>query len=108
MKWKISYYSEDVTNKIKAWPKGIKAKYLRTIDLIEEHGAQLGAPLTDHLGDGLFEIRIKAKEGIGRAFFCYVMNKEIIIVHAIIKKTQKTPPKELKLAKQRMNEVKND
>jgi len=107
MKWKISYYSEDVTNRIMDWPKGIKAKYLRTINLIEKHGAQLGPPLTDYLGDGLFEIRVKAKEGIARAFFCYVMDKEIIIVHAIIKKTQKTPPKELKLAKQRMKEVKN-
>lgn len=48
---------------------GIKSKFLRTVDLIEEHGAQLGPPITDYLGDGLFEIRIKAREGLGRAFF---------------------------------------
>lgn len=107
MKWKISYYSEDVTDTIKAWPKGIKSKFLRTLDLIEEHGAQLGPPMTDYLGDGLFEIRVKAQEGIGRAFFCYVLKQEIVILHAIIKKTQKTPLKELKLAKDRMKEVKS-
>ena len=107
MKWKITYYNDDVTDAIKAWPKGIKSKFLRTIDLIEEHGAQLRPPMTDYLGDGLFEIRVKAQEGIGRAFFCYVLKQEIVILHAIIKKTQKTPQKELKLAKNRMKEVKS-
>lgn len=106
MKWKISYHSDDVTGAIKAWPKGIQAKFLRVLDLIEEQGAQLGPPITDSLGDGLFEIRVKAQEGIGRAFFCYVLKQEIVIVHAIIKKTQKTPKKELELARKRMSEVK--
>jgi len=65
MKWTISYYNEDVVDIITNWPKYLQAKYLRTIDLIEIHGAQIGLPITDYLGDGLYEIRIKAKEGIG-------------------------------------------
>ncbi|MBB71506.1 MAG: hypothetical protein CMF50_03830 [Legionellales bacterium] len=108
MNWKVSYFNQDVVKNIEAWPKKIMAKYLRIVDLIEEHGAQLGPPITDSLGDGLFEIRVKAQEGIGRAFFCYILDKEIIVLHAIIKKTQKTPKKDLELAKQRMKEVKNE
>lgn len=106
MSWEVTYYSDAVTKTIRTWPEGIKAKFLRILNLVEEHGPQLGPPLTDHLGDGLFEIRVKAQEGIGRAFFCYILKQEIIILHAIIKKTQKTPPKELKLARIRMKEVK--
>jgi phage-related protein len=53
------------------------------------------------LGQGLFEIRVKAVEGIGRAFFCTIKGKNIIILHEFIKKTQKTPQKEMDLAKKR-------
>ncbi|NQY43519.1 MAG: type II toxin-antitoxin system RelE/ParE family toxin [Legionellales bacterium] len=106
MKWKISYYSVAVIEKIKKWPKGILAKYLRIVDLIYDHGAQLGKPYTEVIGDGLFEIRVKGKEGIARAFFCYATKAEIIILHSFIKKTQKTPKKELEIAKERLKEVK--
>ena len=105
MRWTVTYYSQQVADGIKNWPSKIRGKYLRTIDLIEEHGPQLGAPFTKALNNGLFEIRIKAQEGIGRAFFCYRQGNEIIVLHTFIKKTQKTPKKELAIAVQRMKQV---
>ena len=59
------------------------------------------------MGQGLFEIRAKGKEGIGRSFFCMVKGKEVIILHSFIKKSQKTPAKELNLARKRLKEVKS-
>ena len=56
--------------------------------------------------DGLFEIRAKGKEGIGRSLFCTIKDREIIILHSFIKKFQKTPKKEIDLARKRMKEVK--
>lgn len=107
MTWKITYYSKKVADGIAKWPIKMRAKYLRTVTLIEEFGPdQLDSSMTKSLGDGLFEIRVKAKEGIGRAFYCYVIKKEIVILHSIIKKTQKTPRKELELAYRRLREVK--
>lgn len=105
MKWKITYFNEDVQKSLLDWPKGLLAKYLRITDLMLENGANLGLPFTKPLGDGLFEIRVKAKEGIGRVFYCVVINKEVIILHSFIKKTQKTPAKELKIALKRMLEI---
>ena len=105
MKWNITYYSESVANAILAWPKKIKAKYLFIIQLMEEHGPNLGKPYTDALGDGLFEIRAKGQEGIGRAFFGLRIGKEIIVLHEFIKKTQKTPKNELDIARKRLHEV---
>ncbi len=55
---------------------------------------------------GLFELRVKSKEGIGRVLYCTQVNKRIVMLHSFIKKTQNTPPKELKVAISRMNEVK--
>lgn len=49
---------------------------------------------------------MKATEGIGRAFFCSMINREVIILHEIIKKTQKTPPKDILLARKRQKEIK--
>jgi phage-related protein len=59
------------------------------------------------MGEGLFEIRAKGKEGIGRSLFCTLKGKEIVILHSFIKKTKKTPEKELKLARKRMKEIKS-
>ncbi len=83
------------------------ANFLHIAEMIEEFGPALGAPYTKAMGEGLFEIRAKGKEGIGRSFFCMVMGKEVIILHSFIKKSQKTPAKELKLARKRLKEVKS-
>ena len=78
---------------------------LRLLEMIEEHGANLGPPHTEAMGDGLFEIRAKAKEGIGRSLFCYVHGQHVVILHAFVKKSQKTPRQALKLAQSRQREV---
>lgn len=106
MKWNVTYFSTYVQEGLLNWPKGLLAKYLRIIELMIDAGANLGMPFTKAMGNGLFEIRVKAKEGIGRVFYCAVVNKEIIILHSFIKKTQKIPIKELAIAKSRMLEVK--
>ena len=58
------------------------------------------------MGGGLFEVRAKGREGIGRAFFCTLVGKRIVILHAIIKKTEQTPRRDLDVARERMTEVK--
>ncbi len=92
--WFVTYYSEAVTGSIKRWPKKLQSKYIRTIDLLEEFGPQIGMPYSKAIGNGLFEIRVKSREGIGRAFYCYQRGKEIVVLHSFIKKTQKTPQHE--------------
>lgn len=105
MKWKITYFNVKVRDSLLKWPKKILARYLKITDLIEKNGPNLGMPLTRAMGDGLFELRVKAQEGIGRVFFCTVINNEVVILHSFIKKTQQTPKKELDISKKRMREV---
>ena len=68
-------------------------------------GPDLGMPHTRAMGGGLFELRIKAAEGIARVFYCTVVDRRIVILHQFVKKTDKTPPKELEIARRRMKEV---
>ena len=88
-----------------AFPEGILANFLHIAELIEEFGPKIGMPYTRSTGSGLFEIRAKGKEGIARALYCNLTGKELVIVNAFIKKSQKTPRKELALARKRMKEV---
>jgi len=63
-------------------------------------------PLCKSLGDGLWEIRSDLpSRRIARVLFC-VIEGELLLLHGFIKKTQKTPPSDLKLAKRRMKEAK--
>lgn len=105
--WRVVYYNKKVKANIRAWPQKLLERFLRIVDLVEIEGANLRMPLARAFGNGLFEIRIKSKDGIGRAFFCYATRQEVMILHGFIKKTRETPLKELKLAQKRMKEVRN-
>ena len=87
---------------------GIQANFTYILELIAELVPNLGKPHTAPLGKGLFEIRSKGREGISRSFFCTIHEKEVVILHSIIKKSQKAPKKELDLATKRMKEIKNE
>ena len=105
MHWAILYYNDDVQEIIDAWPVGIRAYYARITERMRILGPNLGMPFTRSMGQGLFEIRAKGKEGIARAFFCTMVERKIIILHAYIKKSQKTPEKELEIARKRLADV---
>lgn len=87
-------------------PLTLQARYIALTDRMLEHGPNLGLPHTDAFGGGLFELRLKGAEGIARVFFCTMVGQEIVMLHSFIKKSAKTPAKELLLAKQRMKEIK--
>ncbi len=106
MKWRITFYSEKVELQTLRFPSGILANFLHISEMIEELGPNLGKPYVGSLGSGLYEIRAKGKEGIGRSLYCVVKGKnEVVILLSFIKKTQKTPKKILVLANKRMKEV---
>ena len=108
MNYEILFFASSVRTLIDKWPAGVFASFVRITEQMVVSGPNLGMPYTKPMGDGLFEIRARGKEGIGRAFFCCVHGKRVVILHGFVKKTQATPIKELRLAKQRMKEVLND
>lgn len=109
MSWKIGFYNKKVEESIREWPVGVFAKFLWLLSVIKQFGPhEVGMPHIKVLGKGLFEIRVKAHEAIGRALFCTIQDKGIIILNGFIKKTQKTPAKELDLAYKRIKEIKEN
>jgi phage-related protein len=105
MRYSIEYFHSRVQTEIESWPDGILADYARLIELLMEFGQNVRMPHSKAIGKGLFELRPKGREGIGRAFYCYLIGQRIIILHAFIKKTPATPEPELKIARKRVKEV---
>lgn len=106
MTWEIIYYHNDLEEEILQLPVTLLARYFRLTDLMKGNGANLGEPHTKAMKGGLFELRLQGREGIARVFYCTKVGKKIYMLHCFIKKTQKTPKKELEIAKKRMQEVK--
>lgn len=103
--WTIDYYSEEVRAWVNSLPVGIRAFYARITEKMKVNGPNLGMPSTRSMGDGLFEVRAIGREGIARVFYCTVVESKIMMLHGFIKKTDKTPPRELKVARTRMKEL---
>ncbi len=108
MAFQIEYFHERVLTEIESWPVGVLADYARLVELLAEHGPSLKLPHSRAFGDGLFELRPRGRSSIGRALYCFQVGKRVVVLHAFIKNTQRTPYRELKLARKRMKELEND
>ncbi len=106
MKYTIEYYNNKTIEEISNFPVEIRAKYAYLTEKMVDYGVNIGMPHSKALGHGLFELRISGKKSIARSFYCTLKGRRIIILHAFIKKQQKTPKKELDIANKRMKEVK--
>ena len=79
----------------------LKAKVFRSLKLLESFGNQLGEPDTSLLSDGIFELRTKNSSNIVRTLYFFQKGKVIIVTNSFIKKTQKTPKREIQTASER-------
>ena len=103
--WTITYYSERVKSEVFSLPEGIRAEYWRLRGILEKFGPDLRMPHSRAMGGGLFELRPRGREGIGRVFYCTHVGQRIVILHSFVKKTQETPAAELRIAHKRLKEV---
>lgn len=78
----------------------MKAKLFGLVDILEQYGNQLREPYSKPLEDGIFELRAKVGTDISRVLYFFYYEGRIILTHGFVKKTQKTPPSEIKKAKQ--------
>ena len=107
MPYTVDYFSQRVLDEVESWPVGILADYARLVELVIEFGPDVRMPHSRTMGGGLFELRPRGREGIGRALYCFVVGQRVIVLHAFVKKTQVTPQRDLEIARRRMKEVRD-
>jgi phage-related protein len=106
MPWAVTTLNELVDAEVEALPADMRARLARLSEIIEEHGLDaLPRDAVEHLEDKLWELRIRAKSGISRAIYVTAAGRRVVIVRVFVKKTQKTPNRELRLARERAKEV---
>lgn len=77
----------------------MRQKMLRSIQALQDMGISLRMPLSESLGDGIFELRAKVGSNISRVMYFFIIDDSAVLTHGFIKKTQKTPARELEKAK---------
>ena len=79
--------------------KKMRAKMLRTVEMLQHNGTDLREPNSKPLGDGIFELRAKVGSDISRVLYFFIVGRRIILTNGFIKKTARAPPRESELAK---------
>ena len=98
------YCTEDGTEPARIFIESLDAKMiakvLKIMDLLEQNGPLTRLPYSEHLHDGIFEIRAKQGTTIVRVLYFFSFGKKIVLTHGFVKKTQETPKRELEKALQ--------
>ena len=106
MVWTVETLDQTVDEEPEALPTDMKARFVWISQLIEIHGLQnVREPYIKHVEDVLWEIRMKGKDGISRALYVTVKPERVVVVRVFVKKTQKMPRREIKLALKRAQEI---
>jgi phage-related protein len=107
MSWTIQYYNAALQRELLDLPATLQARYVHLTARMEAYGADLGMPHTRAMGEGLSELRLKGAEGIARVLYCTLPDRRIVMLHQFVKKSEKTPPRELAVARRRLKEIKD-
>lgn len=106
MSWMIETLNKTVDQELETLPADMRARFVRVCQLIAVHGLQnVREPYVKRVQGDLWEIRIKGKTGISRALYVTAKPRRVVVLRVFIKKTQKTPLKEIRLALKRAKEI---
>lgn len=106
MIWTVQFLDSDVEATLYAMPGDIRASFERIVSLIKAHGLErMREPYVKHLEGPLWEMRMKGRDGIARAIYVTASGWRVVVVHAFVKKTQKTPRREIETALRRVKEA---
>jgi len=107
----VRFYRTKAGNEpVRQWLKSLKREDRKAIgqDLkTAQYGWPLGMPLIKKLGPGLWEVRSHVTQGAARVLFT-VDDSVMVLLHGFVKKSQKTPPEELRTARQRLADLQKE
>jgi len=106
MAWRVEFLDETVSKEFRKLPPDLRKDFDFIVNLIEAVGIErVRMPHLKHLEDILWEMRLQGRNGIARALYVTATGQRVVVVRVFVKKTEKTPPKEIALALKRAREV---
>jgi phage-related protein len=106
MEWTVVYLNDEVRIEVEALAVDLRAKFRRIVELIRSKGLeQVREPYIKHLEGKLWEMRLMGRDNIARVIYVTARGRRVVVLHAFIKKTDKTPRRALEIARARAKEV---
>ena len=106
MTWRVETLNDTVDREFDTLPADMRARFARTCQLIATVGLeQMGAPHVRHLIGRLWEMRLSGRDGIARALYVAATGRRVVVVRVFVKKTRRTPRREIEVALRRAREV---
>lgn len=107
--WTVEFLNETAEAEFDCLPTEIKAKIVRISQLIEQVGIfSVKEPYVRHVQDKIWEIRARGKEKLARSLYITSTGKRVVILRTFVKKTRKTPKREIELALRRIKELNHE
>jgi phage-related protein len=106
MSWTVETLNKTVDAEVEALPEDMRARLARISELIEEKGLEnVGEPHVRHVEGRLWEMRLRGRSGISRALYVTAVVRRVVIMRVFVKKTEKTPRREIELALSRAKSI---
>lgn len=107
MVWPVGFVNEAAQSEVTALPQDMRTHFARLTDLFRDRGlAAMREPYAKHLSGKLWELRLKGRDGIARSIYVTASGQRVVVLRTFVKKTEKTPAREMDLALARMKEIK--
>ena len=105
MGWTVETVSA-ADSEILALPAKLRARLIRLLEAVENVGLDaLREPHVKHLDGKLWELRVRAEEGIARGIYVTATGRRVVVLPVFVKKSRKTPQRALATARERMKRV---
>ena len=106
MTWSFVFLNAEVKVERDGLAENVRASFERIVRLVQAVGLErVHEPYIKHLEERIWEMRLRGRDGIARALYVTATGGRVVIFRVFIKKTQKTPRREIELARQRAKEV---
>lgn len=103
--WTVAFVNEAARDEVKALPHDMRARLQRTFDLVESRGlAALVMPLARPVTGRIWEFRTSGRDGVARSLYAAVSGRTLLVLRTFIKKTEKTPRRDIEIAEHRLSE----
>ncbi len=104
--WVVETLNETADAEIESLPEDMRARLAHISQLIEDQGLEfMGEPHVKHVEGRIWEMRLKGRSGIARALYVTAVSRRAVIVRTFVKKTEKTPRREIELALARAKSI---
>jgi phage-related protein len=104
--WSFAFLNAAVKAELDALPRDMRANFERIVQLVQAVGLErVHEPYIKHIEERIWEMRLRGRDGIARALYVTAAGRRVMILRVFTKKTQKTPRREIELARQRAKEA---